>query len=246
MKSPHWNRLILVVVSAVAIFLAFGWLPLKDWTGALLSWIQTLGPVAPVIFVVVYVLACVLLIPGSLITLGAGFLFGLTMGYVVVAIGSVAGATLAFLIGRTVARDWIGERVRENPKFRAVDEAVGQRGFYIVFLTRLSPLIPFTLLNYFYGITAVRTRDYVLASWIGMIPGTLMYVYFGSIVKNLTELVAGRATEGSGATILFWVGLVATVTVAVVVTRIAKRALNDVIAERSLPVGRAGREGSHA
>ncbi len=246
MKSSHGKRLILVAVFAAAIFLALSRLPLKDWTGELLSWIQTLGPAAPAILIAVYILACVLLVPGSLITLGAGFLFGLTMGYVVVAIGSVAGATLAFLIGRTVARGWISERVGENPKFRAVDEAVGQRGFYIVFLTRLSPLFPFTLLNYFYGITAVKLRDYVLASWIGMIPGTLMYVYFGSIVKTLTELFTGTAAQGSGATILFWVGLVATVTVAVVVTRIAKRALNEVIAERSVPVGRVGKEGSHA
>ncbi len=246
MKSSHGKRLILVAVFAAAIFLALSRLPLKEWTGELLSWIQTLGPAAPAILIAVYILACVLLVPGSLITLGAGFLFGLTMGYVVVAIGSVAGATLAFLIGRTVARGWISERVGENPKFRAVDEAVGQRGFYIVFLTRLSPLFPFTLLNYFYGITAVKLRDYVLASWIGMIPGTLMYVYFGSIVKTLTELFTGTAAQGSGATILFWVGLVATVTVAVVVTRIAKRALNEVIAERSVPVGRVGKEGSHA
>jgi uncharacterized membrane protein YdjX (TVP38/TMEM64 family) len=236
----------MVAVVAAAIFLAFSRLPLKEWTGELLSWIQTLGPAAPAILIAIYILACVLLVPGSLITLGAGFLFGLTMGYVVVAIGSVAGATLAFLIGRTVAREWISERVGENPKFRAVDEAVGQRGFYIVFLTRLSPLFPFTLLNYFYGITAVKLRDYVLASWIGMIPGTLMYVYFGSIVKTLTELVTGTAAQGSGATILFWVGLVATVTVAVVVTRIAKRALNEVITERSVPVERVGKEESHA
>jgi len=246
MISSFRARLVIFAIAAIALFFAFSQLPVKEWTSELISWIQTLGPAAPVILVAVYILACVLLIPGSLITLGAGFLFGLTTGYIVVAIGSVVGATLSFLIGRTFAREWISKRVMENPKFRAVDEAVGQRGFYIVFLTRLSPLFPFTLLNYFYGITAVKLRDYVVASWIGMIPGTLMYVYFGSIVKNLTELAAGRASQGSGATILFWVGLVATVAVAVVVTRIAKRALNDVISERSVPVGHVGKEGSHA
>lgn len=246
MKSSFWYRLSIGALGIMALFFAFKELPLADWIGDLLAWIQTLGPAAPVILVVVYVIACILLIPGSLITLGAGFLFGLFNGYIVVTIGSVAGATVAFLIGRTVAREWISERVNEKPKFKAVDDAVGKRGFYIVLLTRLSPLFPFTLLNYFYGITAVRLRDYALASWIGMIPGTLMYVYFGSIVRNLTELVTGKAPQGNGATVLFWIGLGATVAVAVVVTRIAKRALDDVIVKETVPVGRVGKEGSHA
>ena len=246
MRSSLRTRWILVAAAAIAVLFAVSRLPLKDWTADLLAWIETLGPAGAVILVIVYVLACVLLIPGSLITLGAGFLFGLAQGYLVVAIGSVLGATVAFLIGRTAARDWIQGRVSGNPKFQAVDEAVGERGFYIVFLTRLSPLFPFTLLNYFYGITAVRLRDYVLASWIGMIPGTLMYVYLGSIVKNLTELLAGGASGGSGTTVLFWIGLVATVAVAVLVTRIARRALEDVIAQRAVAVGRVEKEGSHA
>jgi uncharacterized membrane protein YdjX (TVP38/TMEM64 family) len=221
-------------------------LPVRDWTVELLAWIHGLGPAAPVIMVAIYILACVLLIPGSLITLGSGFLFGLAKGFVVVSIGSVAGATLAFWVGRTVARDWISRKVLKNRKFQAVDEAVGQRGFYIVLLTRLSPVFPFTLLNYFYGITAVKLRDYVIGSWIGMIPGTLMYVYFGSIVKNLTELAAGTSARGGGSTILFWFGLVATVAVAVVVTRVARRALNEVIEDDTIPMVNAEREGSHA
>jgi uncharacterized membrane protein YdjX (TVP38/TMEM64 family) len=246
MKSSLWFRLFVGVLAVALIFLAFQQLPVRDWIGALLAWIQTLGPAAPVILILVYIIACVMLIPGSLITLGAGFLFGLGKGFIVVSIGSVVGATIAFLIGRTLARDWISERVNKKPKFQAVDEAVGQRGFYIVLLTRLSPVFPFTLLNYFYGITAVSMRDYVLASWIGMIPGTLMYVYFGSIVKNLTELVAGEASTGTGGTILFWFGLVATVAVAVMVTRIARRALNEVIAKKSVAPDHLGEDGSHA
>jgi uncharacterized membrane protein YdjX (TVP38/TMEM64 family) len=234
------------VSGIIALFIAFTQLPISVWIADLLAWIQTLGTAAPVILVIVYILACVLLIPGSLITLGAGFLFGLLEGFVVVSIGSVVGATLAFLIGRTVARDWISEKVGKKPKFKAVDEAVGQRGLYIVLLTRLSPVFPFTLLNYFYGITAVKLRDYILASWIGMIPGTLMYVYLGSIVKNLTELAAGGRPQSSTTTVIFWLGLVATVIVAVVITRIARRALNDVIVKETTPAGYVGREESHA
>jgi uncharacterized membrane protein YdjX (TVP38/TMEM64 family) len=236
-----WVLVILLVLVGVKLF------PWREGIGNLLAWIRTIGPAAPVIFVLVYILACVLLLPGSLITLGAGFLFGVAKGFVVVSVGSVAGATAAFLIGRTAARQWIGDRVKGRPKFEAVDEAVGQRGFYIVLLTRLSPLFPFTLLNYFYGITAVTLRDYVLASWIGMVPGTLMYVYLGSIAKSLTELLAGQSTAGRGTTILFWLGLVATVAVAILVTRVARRALDEVIAGKgAAAAGRLGEEGSDA
>jgi uncharacterized membrane protein YdjX (TVP38/TMEM64 family) len=246
MKTSTWIRVLAGVLAAGALVFALRALPVRDWTVDLLSWIQGLGPAAPVILVAIYIVACVLLVPGSLITLGAGFLFGLGKGFVVVSVGSVAGATVAFLVGRTVAREWISRKVLQNAKFRAVDEAVGRRGFYIVLLTRLSPVFPFTLLNYFYGITAVRTRDYVLGSWIGMIPGTLMYVYFGSLVKNLTELAAGAPARDGGTTVFFWLGLVATIAVAVVVTRIARRALDEVIADDALPLAHPGREGSSA
>ena len=233
-------------VGLLAVSLAIKLLPLQEWIADLLAWIQTLGPAAPVILVLVYIVACVLLVPGTIITLGAGFLFGLAQGYVVVAIGSVVGSAAAFLIGRTIARDWMSEKVKDKPKFKAIDEAVGKRGLYIVFLTRLSPLFPFTLINYFYGITAVSFRDYVLASWVGMIPGTLMYVYLGTIVKNLTELAAGGATQNSGTTYFLWFGLAATVAVAVMVARVAKRALDDVIEKGTVSTGGMEEERSHA
>lgn len=230
----------------LAVLLAIKLLPLQEWMIDLLAWIQSLGPAAPVILVLVYVVACVLLVPGTIITLGAGFLFGLGQGYIVVAVGSVVGSTAAFLIGRTLARDWMSEKVKDKPRFKAIDEAVGRRGLYIVFLTRLSPLFPFTLLNYFYGITAVSLRDYVLASWVGMIPGTLMYVYLGTVVKNLAELAAGGAPQSAGTTYFLWFGLAATVAVAIMVARVAKRALDDVIEKGTAPAGGMGEERSHA
>jgi uncharacterized membrane protein YdjX (TVP38/TMEM64 family) len=239
-----WMRILIVAAAAALLFVGIQRLPVRDWTTGLLGWMQTLGPMAPFLLILIYVIACVLLIPGSLITLGAGFLFGLGEGYLVVAAGSVVGSSVAFILGRTLARDWIEKKVMKNAKFRAVDRAVGERGFYIVFLSRLSPVFPFTLLNYFYGVTSVSLRDYVIASWIGMIPGTLMYVYLGSLVKNLTELAAGGATEGHGSNIFFWLGLVATVAVAVIVTRIARQALNEEIADG--PVGVPMEERSHA
>src|ERR687883_71015 len=144
-----------------------------------------------VVLAAAYALAC-LVVPGSLMTLAAGSLFGVVVGTAVVSLASVTGASLAFWLGRTLARDLVEKRLAGNPRFRALDQAVAAGGFKIVLLTRLSPLFPFTLLNYAFGLTRVRFRDYVLASWVGMLPGTVMYVYLGSTVKELADVAAGN------------------------------------------------------
>jgi uncharacterized membrane protein YdjX (TVP38/TMEM64 family) len=182
----------------------------------------------PVVFAVVYAVAC-LVLPGSLITLAAGSLFGVVVGTAVVSLASVAGASLAFGLGRTLARGLIEKRLAGNPRFRALDQAVAAGGFKIVLLTRLSPLFPFTLLNYAFGLTKVRFRDYVLASWVGMLPGTLMYVYLGSTVTALADVAAGNVEGGPARQVLFFVGLAATVVVTVYVTRLARRALRQAV-----------------
>src|SRR5437763_13181852 len=124
----------------------------------------------PVVFAAVYVLAC-LVLPGSLITLAAGSLFGVVVGAAVASLSSVTGACLAFWLGRTLARGLVERGLAGNPRFRALDQAVAAGGFKIVLLTRLSPLFPFTLLNYAFGLTMVRFRASVPASWIGMLQG---------------------------------------------------------------------------
>lgn len=186
-----------------------------------LDWVEQLGPVGPVIFILMYIVACVLFIPGSALTLGAGAIFGVVKGSIFVSVGSTLGATSAFLVGRYVARDWVARKISKNAKFAAIDQAVGNEGWKIVGLTRLSPVFPFSLLNYAYGLTKVSLRDYVLASWIGMIPGTVMYVYLGSLARLGVE--AEQTTTAQ--TALKIVGLLATVTVTVYVTRIARTAL---------------------
>jgi uncharacterized membrane protein YdjX (TVP38/TMEM64 family) len=155
-------------------------------------------------------------------------------------IGSTLGATAAFLAGRTLVRGLIEPRIAHHPKFAAIDQAVGEQGFKIVLLTRLSPALPFNLLNYAFGLTRVRLRDYVLASWIGMFPGTAMYVYLGSAAKNLAALVAGDFEGGPAQKVLFFIGLAATVVVTVLVTRVAKRALDQAVAQQ----GAADQHGS--
>jgi len=192
-----------------------------------LDWIDGLGAWGPVAFVALYILACVLFIPGSALTLGAGVLFGVINGSIVVSIASTLGATLAFLVGRYLARDAIAAKTKGNAKFAAIDKAVAQEGWKIVGLTRLSPIFPFNLLNYAFGLTQVKLKDYFLASWIGMMPGTVMYVYIGSLAGDLATLGAGGRAKSAGEWALYIVGLLATVAVTVYVTRIARKALSQ-------------------
>jgi uncharacterized membrane protein YdjX (TVP38/TMEM64 family) len=198
-----------------------------------LAWVDSQGPLAPLAFILIYNFATVLLIPGSVLTLGSGILFGPVWGAIYVLLAATLGATSAFWIGRNFARDWVSRQIAKYPKFAAIDRAVAQEGFKIVTLTRLSPLFPFNLLNYAFGITQVSLRDYVFGS-IGMVPGTILYVYLGSLLGSLA-MIGGKTTADPQTMALQWglkiVGLIATVAVSVYVTRIAKRALDESIAE---------------
>jgi uncharacterized membrane protein YdjX (TVP38/TMEM64 family) len=192
-----------------------------------LSQIQQLGATGVVAFIALYALATVAFIPGSLLTLGAGVVYGVVQGSLYVLIGASLGAVLAFLVGRYLARDWVAKKIENNPKFKAIDAAVGREGFKIVLLTRLSPIFPFNLLNYAYGITGVELRDYALAC-IGMLPGTVLYVYIGSLAGSLAMLGSDQATNPLLQWIVRGIGFAATVAVTLYVTRIARKALESV------------------
>ncbi|MBI4051661.1 MAG: TVP38/TMEM64 family protein [Elusimicrobia bacterium] len=190
-----------------------------------LIWIQSLGPGAGIAFILLYILACVFFIPGFILTLGAGAIFGLFWGFLYVSTAATLGATTAFLIGRYLARDWVSKKIGNYPRFKAIDEAIKQGGWKVVGLTRLSPLIPFNLLNYALGITQVSLKEYFFASWLGMLPGTVMYVYIGSLIGDIAKLDIEnhvRTPAEWGLTIL---GLAATITVTLYITRLAKKAL---------------------
>lgn len=212
-----------------AVVAVLGYLPVQEYLIRFVDWAQAHKPQGLVLLIVLYVVACLLFIPGSVLTLGAGFAFGVWWGTLAVSAGSVLGATAAFLTGRTLARGWIEQRVARYPKFAAIDRAVAEQGFKIVLLTRLSPIFPFNLLNYAYGLTRVRLRDYVLASWIGMFPATVVFVSVGSAIKNLSDLAAGRIEGGPGQTILFFVGLLAALLVTIYIARLARRALDQAV-----------------
>ena len=160
---------IVAVVALVALGRQFG-----VFLDRFVEWVDGLGALGPIVFMLGYVAATVAFIPGSVLTLAAGAIFGLGQGVVYVMIGATTGASLAFLLARFVAREAIAQRVAGNPRFAAIDRAVGREGFKIVLLLRLSPVFPFNMLNYGLGLTNVRFADYVAAS-IGMLPGSLLY-----------------------------------------------------------------------
>ena len=169
--------------------------------------------------------------PASLLTLAAGAIFGLAAGTAYVFVAAMLGSCLAFLVARYVARSSVEGRLAGDPRFAAIDKAVGAQGRRIVFLLRLSPAFPFNLLNYALGLTSVRFADYAIAGF-GMLPGTLLYVYSGKVAGDVAALAGGAGSEGGGAqTALLTVGLVATAIVTVLVTRIARKALAEATAE---------------
>ena len=195
-----------------------------------LDWISSLGPWGAVSFIVLYVLATVFFVPGFILTLAAGVLFGVVWGSVAVSVASITGATLAFLIGRYLARDWVAQRIQGNEKFEAIDQAVAGEGWKIVGLVRLSPVFPFNLLNYAFGITKVSFKDYFLASWIGMLPATVIYVYVGSLAGDLATLSGQERPRTPGEWGLYLIGLVATIVLTVYITQIARKALQKKVA----------------
>jgi uncharacterized membrane protein YdjX (TVP38/TMEM64 family) len=224
---------LLAIPVGLAALAAVYSVPTGEWLLALVEEIRGAGAAGVSIFAGAYVAATVLLLPGSVLTAGAGFAYGPVWGTLLVSPLSVGAAALAFVLGRTVARGWIARRIAGNPRFRAIDEAIGDSGFKIVLLLRLSPLFPFSLLNYALGLTRVRLRDYVAGSALGMLPGTVLYVYLGSIVTSASELAAGRGeAAGASRSLLYWGGLAATVGATWLVTRVARRALSRAIDTR--------------
>ena len=221
------RQIALLAAIIIALFLAMKLLPVEQWLRSFNDWVAKMGVAGIFIFIAVYAAATVLLAPGSILTIGAGFAFGLWKGFLAVSAGSTLGAAMAFLVARFIARQKIETLAKENEKFRRIDRAIGEQGAKLVFLLRLSPVIPFNLSNYFYGLTAVKFWPYVLASWIGMMPGTFLYVYIGTAGKAAVSVAAGGEAMRHGWQ--YWtfmgVGLAATIAVTIWVTKIARDAL---------------------
>ena len=202
-------------------------LPVLGWMVDFIRWVKGIGPVGGVLYAAVYIVGTALFFPGLPLTLGAGFIYGAVIGTLVVSPASVAGASLAFLIARYLARDWVTRRLKKYPQAATIDRAIEKNGFKVVVLLRLQPVLPFNMLNYALGLTSIRLRDYMLAPWIGMFPATVLYVYLGSIMNDVSDLVRGRPNSGIAGRVLLWGGLAAIVVLVWWLGRMAKKALRD-------------------
>jgi uncharacterized membrane protein YdjX (TVP38/TMEM64 family) len=221
-------RLLVVASLAAVAISALVWSPqVNHLSVQLLQSIQSAGIWGPLLFIALYVLACVLFLPGSLLTIGAGFIFGPVVGVPTVSVGSTLGAGAAFLLSRSLVRDWVSRAVAKKPEFQALDKAVAGDGFKVVLLTRLSPVVPFNLLNFALALTTVSFRDYLIASWIGMLPGVVMYIYIGATIKTFADLSSNQTAAKPGYTLFLIVGLAATLLAVILLARIARRALSN-------------------
>jgi uncharacterized membrane protein YdjX (TVP38/TMEM64 family) len=214
-------------LAVIAAIVAVKFLPVADWLKGFNEWVKGFGPWGVVFYICVYAIATVLFIPGWILTVGAGVVFGLFWGTFTALIGATIGANFSFLVARYAARGAVSKRFGKNKKFEAIDGAIGRQGWKIVGLLRLSPLIPFNLSNYLYGLTTIAFVPYVLATFVGMLPGTLLYVYLGTIGKLGIEASKGSSGKSPLEYAFLGVGLAATIIVTILVTRAARRALKQ-------------------
>lgn len=225
--KPGRDLKLAAILAALALFLALGWLlPVGDWTIALADRVRGAGAAGVLLFIAVYVAATVALLPGSVLTLAAGFAYGPIGGLLVTSPASVLAATTAFLLGRTALRGWVQRKIAGTPRIRALSRAIGKDSFRLILLLRLSPVVPFNILNYALGVSEASLSRYVVASFIGMLPGTWLYVYLGSLATTAAELTDASRGGGPGKLALTVAGLVATVLAVVLVTRSARQALD--------------------
>jgi len=219
------RRALILLLSLTALLVAVWMLPAREWLIQSTDWAQAHPRIAWAGFILAYILAALFMVPGSILTLAAGVLFGVGLGVALVSLAATLGACCAFLVGRFLARDWVESRLEAMPRFRALDRAVARRGWLIVLLARLSVVIPYNLLNYALGLTNVRFGAYLFGTLVGMLPAIFLYVYLGSAAGSLASL------EQTGAPMipqsLFIAGLVVTALLIIVIARLTARALRS-------------------
>lgn len=231
----HWSSLLkftLLLLLLAVIATACFTLPVEKILKDFLLWIeQDLGPWGPLVLAIAYIPLTVLAVPASVLTLGGGYLFGLPVGFVADSIGATIGAAAAFLLGRTIGRSFVISKLKDYPQFRAVAIAIRKSGFKIVLLLRLVPLLPFNMLNYLLSVTPVSIWEYMLASWLGMMPITFGLVYVGTTLKDLSDVTHGWGEFSKTRWAMIILGLLVSVFLIICVTRVAKAALEKALAE---------------
>jgi uncharacterized membrane protein YdjX (TVP38/TMEM64 family) len=226
-RPSRYGRVAGAVVGLVLVVTLAWFLPVTEWTIALAERLRGAGAIGVLIFVAVYVAAEVALVPGSLLTMAAGFAYGPIGGLLVASPASVLAATTAFVLGRTALRGLFRKKIAASPKTRALDRAIGHNSFKLILLLRLSPVIPFNLLNYILGVSDVAVGRYIIASFVGMLPGTWLYVYLGSLATTAAGLTHAEAARGPARLALTIAGLIATVLAVLFITRTARRMLDE-------------------
>ncbi|KAG4129053.1 hypothetical protein ERO13_D09G053600v2 [Gossypium hirsutum] len=225
-------RITLLLLLIAAIVFACFTLPVEKILKDFLLWVdKDLGPWGPLLLAVAYIPLTVLAVPASVLTLGGGYLFGLPVGFVADSIGATLGAGAAFLLGRTIGRSFVVSKLKDYPQFRSVALAIRRSGFKIVLLLRLVPLLPFNMLNYLLSVTPVPILEYMLASWLGMMPITLALVYVGTTLKDLSDVTHGWSEFSTTRWAFLILGLSVSVVLMICVTRVAKSALDKALAE---------------
>jgi uncharacterized membrane protein YdjX (TVP38/TMEM64 family) len=217
MTTKQWVKIAALLLVVAAIVIAFRLLPVTTWLRTFQIYVRGLGALGYIVYVIVYAVCVVAFIPASILTLGAGAIFGFVGGTIVVVIGAMIGATIAFLLARTVMRKRIEAMASSNVKFRALDRAIANEGMKIVFLARLAVVFPFTWINYAFGLTAIPLWRYVLATFLGIIPATAAFVFASSAA---TKAATGETTKA-----IYIAGGVAAIIVSVLIGRIATRAI---------------------
>jgi uncharacterized membrane protein YdjX (TVP38/TMEM64 family) len=213
----RYAKPVLIALIVIAAIVALKFLPVGPWLKSFQAYVKSVGPIGYVLYALGYALIA-LLFPGSLLTIGAGAIFGIVGGTIVVLIGATLTASIAFILARTVLRHRIERITAKNPKFRAVDKAIANEGTKIVLLVRLAAVFPFTIVNYAFGLTGIRFVPYVAATAIGILPGTIAFVYIGAAAASV-------ATRNRTKLTFTIVGLVIAIAVSFFVARVAHNAI---------------------
>ncbi len=226
-----YRRLWLLALVLAGLSITLSLLPVTDWLQLSLVWAQTHTAYAWLIFIMLYMLAAVCMFPAVLLTLSAGIMFGVLAGTVLVSVASLLGAVLVFAVGRTVARAQVRRLVSRTDKFIALERAIRSKGFWMVLLIRLSPLFPYVVQNYLFSVSSISWRDYTVATWLGMLPGIVLYTSIGAAATNLAAIFSGQAVAGTAGKALFVAGVVITLVIILVITRVAGKALQEEITD---------------
>lgn len=198
-----------------------------------MEWIADSGWVGVIWFIVLYTLTCVFFLPGSFLTIGAGAIYGFWFSTALVAISSTVGAVVNFLTSRYLARDWMRRKLGHSAKFRALEKAVSAEGWRMILISRMSPIIPHSLVSYAAGLIQISFWRFTFASFIGFLPQSAAYTYVGTVVGKALRTSAGVTPHDPVTWIFYGLGLVATLIVTAITTRIARQSWRTYFAERT-------------